>query len=47
MEKTSAFNIRVPEALKEKLIAQARANGRSLNMEIVQILKTVQVAKAA
>lgn len=41
-EKTSAFNIRVPETLKAQLNKQAAENGRSLNMEIVLILKAAQ-----
>ncbi|TDK37024.1 Arc family DNA-binding protein [Rhizobium deserti] len=42
MDNTSAFNIRVPEPLKQQLVARAKENGRSLNMEIVQILKTAE-----
>jgi predicted HicB family RNase H-like nuclease len=45
MENISAFNIRVPELLKQQLVARAKENGRSLNMEIVQILKTAQQAE--
>ncbi|WP_418458392.1 Arc family DNA-binding protein [Citrobacter braakii] len=33
------FGLRMPEELKEKIAERARANGRSMNAEIVQILE--------
>jgi predicted HicB family RNase H-like nuclease len=33
------FNLRMPLALKLRLIAAAKENGRSLNAEIIQRLK--------
>ena len=33
-----AFNLRMPATLRDKLVIQARENGRSLNAEIVQRL---------
>lgn len=35
------FGLRMPEDLKEKVAARAKANGRSMNAEIVQILQDV------
>lgn len=32
------MGVRIPEDLKEKIQARARANGRSMNSEIVKIL---------
>lgn len=33
------FNLRMSQALKDKIAARAKENGRSLNAEIVQILE--------
>ncbi|AUZ68244.1 Arc family DNA-binding protein [Escherichia coli] len=33
------FGLRMPEELKEKIAERAKANGRSMNAEIVQILQ--------
>ncbi len=33
------LGVRIPDDLKEKIQAQAKANGRSMNAEIVQILE--------
>lgn len=33
------FGLRMPEELKEKVSERAKANGRSMNAEIVQILQ--------
>lgn len=33
------FGLRMPEELKEKVAERAKANGRSMNAEIVQILQ--------
>lgn len=35
------FGLRMPEELKEKISERAKANGRSMNAEIVQILQDV------
>lgn len=40
------FSIRVPADLKEKLTARADANDRTLNGEVLQILKAALGAKA-
>ena len=34
-----AFNLRMPESLKEQLREEAQRNGRSLNGEIIQRLR--------
>ncbi|WP_332712603.1 Arc family DNA-binding protein [Pelagibacterium mangrovi] len=35
----SALSIRVPAAVKDWIVAQAEANGRSVNKEIIQLIK--------
>lgn len=46
MKLLSAFNIRLPLELKAWLSGQAGKNGRSLNAEIIQIVKTAKSASA-
>ncbi|MGV2169208.1 Arc family DNA-binding protein [Agrobacterium sp. 16-172Ci] len=46
MKLFSAFNVRLPLELKAWLSDQAGKNGRSLNAEIIQIIKTARSARA-
>lgn len=41
MKDLSALSVRLPSRLKEWLEERAEENGRSMNSEIVQILKTI------
>ncbi|EPE3084099.1 Arc family DNA-binding protein [Morganella morganii] len=39
MRSIAPFGLRMPDALKEKIQERAKANGRSMNSEIIQILE--------
>lgn len=41
MRNIAPFGLRMPDELKEKIQERAKANGRSMNSEIIQMLQDV------
>lgn len=47
MRNIAPFGLRMPDELKEKIQERAKANGRSMNSEIIQILEDAVVGNTS